>query len=360
MTAFPAPSRRRFLTVLGAAGIPLRHFHAGETPLLAGQIGVRHPHAAGKMEAMRNLNDLFRVVGVVEPDSQSRAKASQEKAYEGLPWMTEAELLAVPGLKMVAVETRMEDLEATATRVLAAGKHVHLDKPGWEDHAAFRKMRRMAEQAGLTVQMGYMLRYNPAFALLFKAHREGWLGDILEIDASMGKLASADMRVELGRLQGGGMFELAGHLIDAVLTLLGPPDQVISHNRRTRAPKDSFADNQLAVLAYPKALVTIRCNHADPFGGPRRRFMVTGSKGTFEIAPLESGKVRLSLDHDAGGYAKGIQEIHCPLPGGRYDGDFIDLAKVVQGAKSLAWNADHDIAVHETLCRASGVPVSGG
>ena len=88
--------------------------------------------------------------------------------------------------------------------------------------------------------------------------------------------------------------------------------------------------------------------------------MLTGSKGTFEIAPLESGKVRLSLDHDAGGYAKGIQEIHCPLPGGRYDGDFIDLAKVVQGAKSLAWNADHDIAVHETLCRASGVPVSGG
>jgi len=48
-------------------------------------------------------------------------------------------------------------------------------------------MRLEAEQRGLTLQMGSMLRYNPAFQLLFQAHREGWLGEILEIDASDGK-----------------------------------------------------------------------------------------------------------------------------------------------------------------------------
>ena len=39
-------------------------------------------------------------------------------------------------------------------------------------------MRLEAEKRGLTVQMGYMLRYNPAFELLFQAVREGWLGDV--------------------------------------------------------------------------------------------------------------------------------------------------------------------------------------
>ena len=41
--------------------------------------------------------------------------------------------------------------------------------------------------------------------------------------------------------------------------------------------------------------------------------------------------------------------------GDRYAGEFTDLAKVVRGEKKLAWNAAHDIAVHETVMRAAGV-----
>ena len=54
------------------------------------------------------------------------------------------------------------------------------------------------------------------------------------------------------------------------------------------------------MLKYPKATAVVRCNHADPFGGPRRRFNVTGTKGTFEIVPLESGRVNLSLTEARG------------------------------------------------------------
>ena len=54
-------------------------------------------------------------------------------------------------------------------------------------------------------------------------------------------------------------------------------------------------------------------------------------------------------------YAKGEQAISLPRRGGRFDAEFIDLARVVRGEKSLAWNASHDLAVHETVLRASGV-----
>ena len=44
-----------------------------------------------------------------------------------------------------------------------------------------------------------------------------------------------------------------------------------------------------------------------------------------------------------------------PKPGGRYDGDFQDLAKVIRGEKKLAWDATHDLAVHEAVLRGSGM-----
>ncbi|MEZ5385613.1 MAG: Gfo/Idh/MocA family oxidoreductase [Prosthecobacter sp.] len=331
--------RRTFLLACGstafAAGAPSR--------LRIGQIGTEHAHAAGKMTAMRSLTDLWEVVGVVASD----------KGYDGVPLLTEEQLLNTPDLKAVAVETRVEDSCGTAMHCIQAGKHVHLDKPGALNHDEFKAMRLDAEKRGLTVQMGYMLRYNPAFELLFQAVREGWLGEITEIDAAMGKLANGSTRGTIRKLEGGGMFELACHVMDAVVTLLGKPQTVTGFSTPTQ--DDGVKDNQMAVLQYPKSTAVIRCNHADPFGGPRRRFNVTGTEGTFEIVPLESGKVNLSLTKTRGSYKKGTQSFQLDVPKDRYAGEFTDLAKVVRGEKKLVWDAAHDIAVHETVLRASGV-----
>ena len=329
-------------TFLAAASASAAFANAASDRLRIGQIGTEHAHAGGKMEAIRSLTELWEVVGV-----------TGQKGYEGVKSMTVEELLAVPDLKAVAVETTLEASCPMALRCIEAGKHVHLDKPGAVDHAEFKAMRIAAEQKGLTVQMGYMLRYNPAFELLFQAVRDGWLGEITEIDAAMGKLADPGTRQKIGELAGGGLFELGCHVIDAALTILGKPAAVSAFS--TPVGKDGVKDNQMAVLKYSKATAVIRCNHADPFGGPRRRFNVTGTEGTFEIVPLESGKVNLSLTQARGAYKKGTQTFQFDVPKGRYDLEFIDLAKIVHGEKKLAWDAAHDIAVHETLLRAAGI-----
>jgi predicted dehydrogenase len=129
---------------------------------------------------------------------------------------------------------------------------------------------------------------------------------------------------------------------------------VHAFGRATRAPADDFKDNQLAVLEYAKATVTLRCNHADPFGGPRRRFFVAGTNGAMEIEPLESGKATLYLSEAHEGYAKGAQTIALKVPSDRYAAEFRDLAQVIRGEKEFAWSAAHDIAVHETALRAAG------
>lgn len=338
--------RRTFLaTTLASSATSF--VSAAETRVRIGQIGTQHAHAAGKMEGLRRLNEVFEVAGLAGADEKAG------KDYEGLPRMGVDELLASPGLQAVTVETRVEDSCATALKALRAGKHVHLDKPGALDHAEFTAMRKEAEQRQLTVQMGYMLRYNPAFQLLFKARREGWLGEIREIDAMIGKLADERVLKQIRALPGGGMFELGCHVIDAAMTLMGRPDEV--HAFSTPSSDNGVKDNQLAVLVYKRATVTIRCNHADPFGGPRRRFTVAGSKGAMEIIPLESGQATLFLDSPHGSWKKGQQQVKLEVPKGRYDNDLKDLAQVVQGKKKLAWDAAHDIAVHEAALRASGV-----
>lgn len=342
--------RRTFLLGVGAAAIA-RSLNAAPAKLASGQIGTEHPHAGGKMQAMRAGGSDWNVVGLVAPDTKS-ASAGRGQVYAGVPLVTEEALLDMRELRAVAIETRIEDACATAVRVLRAGKHVHLDKPGALSHAEFTTMRREAERRGLTVQMGYMLRYNPAFELLFRAVREGWLGEILEIDAIMGKLAPAGMRAEIKALPGGGMFELGGHVIDAIMTFMGTPRSVTAYSTPTQA--DGVADNQMAVLVYPKATATVRINFADPFGSPRRRFSVSGTQGSFEIWPMESGNVTLSLTRAREKHPKGKQAFKVPSNGGRYDEEFRDLARIVRGEKVLAWNADHDIAVHETALRAAG------
>ena len=350
-------TRRASLTTLAGAtlGFALPStFGANAGRIRIGQIGTAHSHAAGKMEAIRSLSELFEVVGVTEANEKIRESATKSKAFAGLEWKSDADLLATPDLKVVAVETTLAELAPTALRAIRAGKHVHLDKPGGANHEQFAAMRKEAEQRGLTVQMGYMLRYNPAFELLFRAAKEGWFGEITEIDASIGKLAEDAQRTALRVHPGGGMFELACHLIDAVVTLLGKPQAVHAFGRPTRAPADEFKDNQLAVLEYAKAAVTLRCNHADPFGGPRRRFLVAGTKGAMEIEPLESGKATLYLSEARGDYKKGVQSIALNVPSDRYAGEFRDLAQVIRGEKKFAWSAAHDIAVHETALRAAG------
>jgi predicted dehydrogenase len=323
--------------------------------LRIGQIGTGHAHADGKMASLRRSPD-FEVVGVIERDATRRAAAEKSEVYRGVPWLTEEQLLNTTGLQAVAVETEVKDLLATAARCVAAGKHIHLDKPAGESLPAFKRVLDEATRRQLTVQMGYMFRYNPGFQFCFKAARDGWLGEIFSIDTVISKAIGAGERQKLLPYRGGSMFELGCHVIDAVVHLLGKPNHVTPHAVRSGRFTDGLADNMLAVLDYPKASVTVRSALIEVDGGARRQFVVCGDRGTFDIRPLEPPAARLALDQPRGEFKKGYQDVKFPnLP--RYDADFADLAKVIRGEKQFEFSPAHDLAVQETVLRASGLPV---
>ena len=347
--------RRHFLATATVAGVPIRVFAEEKRPIRIGQIGTGHAHASGKMDVYRASSD-FDVIGIAEPDDDLWENASKRKTYQGISRMSVDELLAADGLQAVAVETRVGDLLKYAELAVDAGFHVHLDKPAGEDFGRYRKIMKKADEKKLTVQMGYMYRFNPAVQLLQKFLREKWLGEIFEVHAVMSKVVSGGARKGLAKFEGGIMFELGCHIIDLAVSVLGKPDKVTPHFRKHG--KDGLIDNMLAVFDYKNAVATVKSSAIEVEGFSRRHLVVCGTKGTFHIQPLDRPKVTLSLSHDCGGaYRKGTQTIPFEPPYRRYVGDAADLAAIIRGEKESGYPSTHDLAVQETVLRASGLPV---
>ena len=324
-------------------------------PLRLAQIGVGHGHA-NKLAVYRDSPD-WEVVGICEPDAGLRAVAEKQKTYQGLPWKTRDELLAIEGLDAVLVETKPDSSLEHAAAAIAAGKHVHLDKPAGTSLPAYRKILDEAKGRGLVVQMGYMFRFNPAVMLLREFLAEGWLGDVFEVSAVMSKVVEPAARKEFARFPGGMMFELGCHVIDLVVAVLGKPDRVESVLRHSlETADDTLADNTLAVLHYPRASATVRASALEVEGSSRRHLTVCGTQGTFHIQPLDDPSTRIVLDRDRGVFQKGINLL--PFPGfTRYVADAAEMAAIIRGETVSAFSPEHDLAVQETVLRAGGMPV---
>ncbi len=364
-------SRRAFLTSSGfaaaAAALPEKS-HAAQGQVSAkrqaikiAQIGTGNQHAY-KMATLRKLPDLFEVVGIAEDDPAFREKALKSTCYKGLPWMTSEELLALPGLQAVAVETEEHAPIPTALRCIRAGKHIHLDKPCGESLPQLRQLLDEAKARNLTVQVGYMYRNNPAVQFCIKAVKDGLIGNVFDIDASMGRYDGESYRKLTKTYKGGIQYILACHLIDLIVTLMGEPEKISPFLRQTRS--DGVLDNGLAVFEFSRdRMATIRTCITEAQGFQRRHLTVMGDKGTIIIQPMESkgnmsgGVLKLALEEDRGGFKKGVQAVDTPLLNDRYEGQWREFAAVVNGEMVNPYTYEHDYIVHKCHLQACGMPI---
>jgi predicted dehydrogenase len=356
---FTHASRRTFLSSSAAAALAstspaLTRADEKKPRLKIGQIGVGHAHAT-KLQVYRASPD-YEVVGLVEPDKELRDRAKDQAAYRDVPLLTEDQLLNTPGLAAVLVETRVRDLLATAQRCIDAGKHIHLDKPAGESLPQYKKLLDAAAKKNLLVQMGYMYRYSPAVIILRDFLKNGWLGEVFEVHTVMSKVVPDADRKNLAQYPGGMMFELGCHVIDLVIGVLGKPSRIHAIPRHSGPQSDGLLDNMLAVFEYPKATASVKSSAVEYDGGSRRHFVVCGTAGTFHIQPLDSPAIRLTLDRARGDYKKGAQDIALPKFT-RYIADAADMARILRGEKETDFPYSHDLAVQESVLRASGVPV---
>jgi len=320
-----------------------------------GHIGIAHDHSGATMETVLKYPDVFEVVGVVEPNEEYRRKFGNDPAYKELNRLTLDELFAIEDLDAVLVEGYELDLVPIAQKCIDRGVHVHMDKPGGEDIVAFEKLLNDAKEKNLTVQLGYMFRYNTAIKYCKEAIENGTLGEIFEIDLAMNTEHPKEKREWLGNFQGGIMFYLGCHLVDLMLWLNGVPEKIIPYNEKTYFDGVDSIDNGFALFKYKNGISTIRATSTEVNGYGRRQLVVCGSKGTIEIKPLENPtKMTISLSN----FTKGKEYIDCKkiiepkTMAGRYDEMMLDFAKFVRGEKTNPFTYEYELQLQKMILKA--------
>ena len=321
-----------------------------------GQIGIGHNHGEGKMLAVQKFPELFEVIGYAEENEKWVENRGNLPCYKDLPRLSVEEIIEKSDA--ILVECDVWNLTKVAKMCVEAGKHVHIDKPASGTLAEFEELLNIAKEKNLTVQMGYMYRYNFAIQKLMDMINSGELGEIYQIDAEMSTYHSKEYREWLKKFKGGSMYIFGSHLIDLVVSILGKPEKVYPFIKQTGFEGVYSDDNNFAVLEYDKAIARITNLSVEVNGWGMRRFAVMGSKGTVEIKPIELNveMTKSTTDIASNAYQDMKEKVDIKdVPTlSRYDEMIKDFYKSVIGEKENPYSYEHELAVQKTLCRVVG------
>lgn len=330
-------------------------------PLKLGMLGMWHPHADGIVRRVAEHSHEFSLVAFYDHDPG--VVASQRKKWDVLlPNMRVFDspqgVLNEP-LDAVVVEGRVFENVELARLAVTSGRHVLLEKPAGTNLTGFRGLIELAQEKRRHVQMLYLFRYMSAVQEMFRLARGGELGHIYEFRARLPK----DVRLydehvaDLGRYQGGIFFEMAGHLVDMLVTLLGKPQTVtpfMAHHHAV-GPAD-FVDHGIAVFGCERAWGIVEVPALE-IATNQRRIEVYGTEGAYIIPHLGSGHLGNNAVQPIDVYrAKDNAWQTHNIPAATLQiADLREFAAVVAGQKPPNFTSEHDLIVHEAFLRACGV-----
>lgn len=323
------------------------------------QIGTsQNSHGGSIIKSLKKQSDLFEVVGYALPENE-REKFPQRMAdFDGLREMTVEEILRDPSIDAVTVETEEIYLTKYAQMAASAGKHMHMEKPGSQNLAAFEAMIETVRKNGTVFHTGYMYRYNPFVQELLAQIEHGELGEIISVEAQMNCIHPPQIRQWLENFKGGMMFYLGCHLIDLIFRIQGMPEKVTPYNRSTGLDGVTTEDYGMVVLEYKNGVSLAMCNATQLGGYARRELVVTGSKKTVSLCPLEmhceGGQFTTWADYsDKGWFDRGTRRDSDPQD--RYDGMMAGFAAMVRGEKENPYTLDYELALYKLVLQCCGI-----
>lgn len=324
-----------------------------------GMLGMWHSHAGGIVERVAGHPEEFQLVGFFDPDPEvvARRRSEWQPRLPEFRVFESADALLRQPLDGVVVEGRVYENLSLARQALEAGHPVLLEKPAGENLDEFRSLVELAQRKHLHLQMTYLFRYMSAVLEMIERARRGEYGQIYEFRARLPKDLGSYEHYEttLGRYRGGIFFEMAGHVIDMMVTLLGRPRNVTPFLGHHHTVPGDFVDNGIAMFEFDRAwgIIEVPALEVAPHS---RRIEVYGTEGACAIPHLGSG-------HLANKNIQPIEVFHV----GDSDWRQIDLeaatlqitdlrefAACVQSRKEPNYSLEHDLIVQEALLRASG------
>lgn len=166
-------------------------------------------YIAGTMVAALLEGTEQRVVAVGSRDLD-RAQAFADRFGVARAHGSYEDLLADPEVDAVYVATPHSEHHANALQVIAAGRHLLVEKAFTRNGAEAREVLAAADAAGVTCVEAMWSRFLPGYDVVRRSVEEGLLGDVRLIQADHGQLLYPDGPARLSRpeLAGGALLDL--------------------------------------------------------------------------------------------------------------------------------------------------------
>jgi len=259
----------------GVSSDPVRLGIAG-----LGGMGLVHARNARELPSARLV-----AVAAARPGRAEEVAAELDVdacAYEGL--------IARDDVDAIVVAVRSVDHAEVASTVLAAGKHLLLEKPGATTLAGHGRLRD-AVRPGLVVQLAYQRRFDAGYEEARRLIDEGAIGRPLLVIAT-----SRDMDWpgdELPEHTGGFLLDMSVHDYDLACWFLGEEPVEVSAVRQARVYPDLEAlgdlDNALVTIRFADGGAAVTHVSRTCAYGHDVRCEIVGSEGSVFVGPAGAG-----------------------------------------------------------------------
>ncbi len=334
--------------------------HSFDKKIGVAQIGSKHGHATSVLSTILN-NPKVNFFGIFEPDIEKRNELKKNKFF---PWNkvnfieNEDEIYAPEIIAIASEGSNIESLKQTK-KILKNGKNVFYDKPAGDNFKEFQECIKIAKDSNLHLQMGYMFRNHKGFQALIDISKSGRIGDIFSVRAHMSTSIQEPMRQQIADHKGGIFFDLAGHVLDQLVYLMGRPDKITNFIRKDITRTPNFYDNCVCVYEFKNAFATVDISSAEatPMA---RRFEIYGTKGSLIMEPFEPAQtIRAIIPNEKPNeFYISIKDYIASFGSNdtaRYIEGFDRFIDVISGKLKPDRTLEHELLVQETLLRSVGL-----
>lgn len=232
---------------------------------------------------VRNFRDLGVLRAVSDPDDGALAPIRAEGVATHLSFDA---LLEDPQIEAVAIASPAVTHADLAAQALAADKHVFVEKPLCLDPRDGPPLGLAASRKGLTLMVGHLLLYHPAYRSLKRLVDAGDLGDLRYIYSN---------RLSLGRIrrEENALWSFAPHDVSMMLDLTGQmPHTAMTSGGTYLSPM--VADTTLSSFSYSNDLrAHIFVSWLHPYKD--HRVVVVGTEGMAAFNDTAAGPDKLLL-----------------------------------------------------------------
>ena len=316
-------------------------------------------HAMPVFNSVLKQDDIFEFVGYNFPEDEKEQWPTRAEEFKKYTELSLDEIWNNDEIEAVLIETEEKHLTKYALEAARHQKHIHMEKPGGTSLPDFEKLIEEVKRGEKVFHTGYMYRYNPRVKKLMEDINNGELGDIVSVEAQMNCRHLPQNRQWLEGFPGGMMFFLGCHLVDLVLRIKGEPERIIPLNKCTGTDGVTSEDFGMAVFEYKDGVSFIKTNAMEVGGFIRRQLVVTGTKKTVELKPLEIN-IPGGLTATKETVYDEIKNWNCKGESvesegfDRYDDMMASFAAMVRGEIENPYSYDYELLLYKTLLKCCG------